>query len=110
MFALLFMFAGIALGYLLRETRAAAFFCRLVMPCILALLFCMGALIGNNRAIMDNLDTLGLQGLILAACTMTGSCIAVTIIVRLFFKDNKADRYPRSIAVPPDGSKPGEKA
>ncbi len=104
------MFAGIALGYLLRETRTAAFFCRLVMPCILALLFCMGALIGNNRAIMDNLDTLGLQGLILAVCAMIGSSIVVTIIVRLFFKDNKADRYPRNIAVPSEGTKPGEKA
>ncbi len=104
------MFAGIALGYLLRETRTAAFFCRLVMPCILALLFCMGALIGNNKVIMDNLDTLGLQGLILAVCAMIGSSIVVTIIVRLFFKDNKADRYPRSIAVPSDGTKPGEKA
>lgn len=104
------MFAGIAVGYLLRETRAAAFFCRLVMPCILALLFCMGALIGNNRAIMDNLDTLGLQGFILAVAGMTGSCIAVTIIVRLFFKDNKADRLPQSITVPSDRSTPGEKA
>lgn len=110
MFALLFMFAGIALGYLLRETRAAAFFCRLVMPCILALLFCMGALIGNNRTIMDNLDTLGLQGLLLAVAGMTGSAIAVTIIVRLFFKDNKADRISHSIAVPSDGSTHGEKA
>ena len=110
MFALLFMFAGIAVGYLLRETMAASFFCRLVMPCILALLFCMGALIGNNRAIMDNLDTLGLQGLILAVAGMTGSAIAISIIVRLFFKDNKGDPLPQSIAVPSDDSTPGEKA
>ncbi len=104
------MFAGIAIGYFLRETKAAAFFCRLVMPCILALLFCMGALIGNNRAIMDNLDTLGLQGLMLAVATMIGSSLVVTLVVRIFFKDNKADRYPRSISVPTDGSGPGKQA
>ncbi len=110
MFALLFMFAGIALGYLLRETRAAAFFCRLVMPCILALLFCMGALIGNNRAIMDNLDTLGLQGLMLACATMIGSSLVVTLVVRIFFKDNKADHYPCGISVPQDSSETGKQA
>ncbi len=84
------MFLGIACGYLLRRTKIAAFLSRLVMPAILALLFCMGVLIGNNEAIMSNLDTLGLQGLLLAVATMTGSCLAVSLVVRLFFKNDKA--------------------
>ncbi len=107
MFALLFMFFGIACGYFLRNTKAAAFFCRLVMPSILALLFCMGVLIGNNEAIMNNLDTLGLQGLMLAVATMTGSCLAVSLIVRLFFKNGTAGSSNEKESASPENRQQG---
>ncbi|MDO5536142.1 MAG: LysO family transporter [Desulfovibrionaceae bacterium] len=78
------MFLGMFAGYLLRHSPVSAWICRLVMPCILALLFCMGFLIGGNDTIMDNLHTLGLQGAALACATLVGSVIAVLVIVRLF--------------------------
>lgn len=84
MFALCFMFLGMFLGYLLRERRVSAWCCRLVMPCILALLFCMGVLIGSNDVIMDNLHGLGLLGAVLAIATLAGSVLAVWFMVRLF--------------------------
>ncbi len=67
MFALAFMFLGMALGFLLRACPLPGLVSRLVMPFILALLFCMGALIGGNESLMASLPALGARGLALAA-------------------------------------------
>ncbi len=90
MFALGFMFLGMLAGYLLRHTKIPALICRLVMPLILALLFCMGVLIGDNPAIMDNLHGLGLQGAVLAAATLAASLITVLLICRFVTGDRVA--------------------
>ncbi len=87
MFALAFMFLGILLGWLLRATRLPGLLSRLVMPCILSLLFFMGVVIGGNPAIMDNLPSLGMQGAVMAVATIAGSVVVVTIITRLFARD-----------------------
>ncbi len=86
------MFFGIFLGYLLRKTTLAQIPCRLVMPCIFALLFCMGVLIGNNKEIMNNLGSLGIEGLLIAVASLVGSCLVVTIISRIFLKGYSPDQ------------------
>jgi len=82
MYVLLIMFCGIGLGYFLRNSTLPSKIARLLIPTILALLFCMGALIGENRAIMDNFSSLGLKALFLTVCTLIGSVAIVRLMHR----------------------------
>ncbi len=102
MFALGFMFLGMLAGFLLRETSLPGLLCRLTMPCILALLFCMGALIGANPAIIDNLHTLGFQGGVLAVATLVGSLVTVLIICRCVTGERTAAVGPGQDTGEPD--------
>ena len=84
MFALAFMFAGIALGLLLRKTPIPALASRLLVPITCAMLFALGLAIGTNPMIMGSLDSLGLQGLTFAVACMVGSALVVSLFCRLF--------------------------
>ena len=84
MFALAFMFAGIALGLLLRKTPIPALASRLLVPITCAMLFALGLAIGANPVIMGSLDSLGLQGLAFAVAGMVGSALVVSLFCRLF--------------------------
>lgn len=84
MFALAFMFAGMAIGFILRNTPVPALAARLLVPITCAMLFALGLAIGGNSMIMESLHTLGVQGLTFAVAGMTGSALAVSLICRLF--------------------------
>ncbi len=94
MFALAFMFLGILIGFLLRNTAFPVLVARCVMPVILALLFCMGVLIGANDTIMNNLPSLGLSGLVLAASTLAGSVACVSLICHVLNRRKNAAATP----------------
>lgn len=98
MFALAFMFAGMALGFLLRKTPLPALAARLLIPITCAMLFALGLAIGANPMIMNSLDSLGVQGLTFAVAGMIGSALVVSLICRLF---------PDKGSVPQAGNKEG---
>lgn len=72
---LLIMFAGIALGWLLRKQNVKAVE-KGLMPVILVLLFFLGINIGTNERIFQSLGTIGIEALVLGTVTTLGSVLA----------------------------------
>lgn len=65
---------------------------KLVTIAIWMLLFILGASVGTNRLIMENLPTLGIWALIIAVGAIAGSIAVVAIIQHYFFNLNKRNR------------------
>ena len=82
------MFAGVALGYLLRSMPVLRKLGRPVSYTIYALLFFLGFSVGGNSEIINNLPSLGGQALILSIAGTLGSVLAAWLVYRFFFKNN----------------------
>ncbi len=80
------MFAGIAAGYAFRKVEGLRHTGRLITVAIILLLFLLGVSVGSNREIVDNLGTLGLQALLIAAAGTLGSVLAGWGVYHFFFK------------------------
>ena len=81
------MFAGIAVGYLLRRVTLLQQIGRPISYTILLLLFLLGTVVGANREIVDNLTSLGGQALLIAVAGTMGSLVAAWMVYRCFFKN-----------------------
>ena len=68
------MFAGIALGYLLRK-QSLSWINRTIMALIWLLLFLLGIEVGKNEQIIRSLSTLGMEASIIAFVCVLGSCL-----------------------------------
>ena len=68
------MFAGIALGYLLRK-QSLSWINRAIMALIWLLLFLLGIGVGKNEQIIRSLPTLGMEASIIAFVCVLGSCL-----------------------------------
>jgi len=84
---IIIMFCGIALGYLFRRDSRLQQTGKAVTIAIVLLLFLMGVSVGANKAILDNLGTLGMQALLIAVAGTAGSVLAGWAVYRLFFKE-----------------------
>lgn len=84
------MFGGIMIGYLLRGVELLQKVGKPISYTIYLLLFILGASVGQNDAIVNNLSTLGLQALILALAATTGSVLAAWAVYHFFFKERGA--------------------
>ena len=82
------MFAGIALGYLLRRIPILQELSKPISYTIYALLFFLGFSVGGNNEIINNLPSLGGQAFIIAFAGTLGSVLAAWLVYRLFFKNN----------------------
>ncbi|MFI3315203.1 MAG: LysO family transporter [Rikenellaceae bacterium] len=80
------MLVGIGLGYLFRGKKLS-FIPKVTMVSIYLLLFFLGVSVGSNPEIMDNLDTIGLDGLIITLAALAGSLLAGWFVYFKFFKD-----------------------
>ena len=80
------MFAGIAVGYLLRRVTLLQQISRPISYTILLLLFLLGTVVGANREIIDNLTALGGQALLIALAGTLGSLVAAWVVYRWFFQ------------------------
>lgn len=89
---LLFMLAGIALGYSFRHVVLFHKTEKTISLTILCLLFFFGLSIGANRSLISNFSSFGLQALLLAVAGLCGSLIMSWITYRLFFK-RKEDKH-----------------
>ncbi len=87
---LILMAAGILLGFAVRnKTKIHKAADPLVNVAIYLLLFLLGISVGTNKAVINNLDTLGLQGLFLTLGGITGSVILAFFTYKIFFKTKK---------------------
>lgn len=84
---IIIMFCGIALGYLFRKDSRLQQTGKPIIITIVLLLFLMGVSVGANKAIVDNLGTLGIQALLIALAGTTGSVLAGWAVYCLFFKE-----------------------
>lgn len=83
------MFLGVGIGIGLRSypiLKHTGFLVRLV---IFALLFLLGREVGQNPKIVDNLDTLGLQAILITFAGVAGSILCSWFIYRFFFSKHE---------------------
>lgn len=82
------MLSGVVVGYLLRN-KNLSFVPRLITIAIWVLLFMLGLAVGLNDAILNNLDTIGLQAFILSVGGIAGSAILAWVVYRFFFSKSQ---------------------
>ena len=68
------MFAGIGIGYLLRQ-KSLSWIGKAITFLIWLLLFLLGIEVGHNEQIIRSLPTLGLEAFTIAIVCVLGSCI-----------------------------------
>ena len=84
---LVIMFAGMALGYFLRnKVKLVKLNDKLILYAIFLLLFLLGVAMGNNEQIMNNLGSIGLHAFIISIGAILGSIVLACIIGKVFFK------------------------
>jgi len=83
------MFGGIAIGYLLRKVELLQKIGKPISYTIYLLLFILGASVGQNDEIVNNLSTLGLQAFIISLAATIGSVLAGWAVYHFFFKERR---------------------
>ena len=78
---LLCMFAGIAVGWLLRN-RDCGWASKTVTVLIWAPLFLLGVEVGGGRRVSSALPSLGLEALVIAVVSTVGSCLLAWVLWR----------------------------
>ncbi len=74
MFSLILtLIAGVFLGRIFANNKLIRHIPKLIFPIVLVLLFIMGIAIGSNPDIINNLDTLGLEALIITSGALLGT-------------------------------------
>ena len=80
------MFAGIGIGYVLRNLKFLQKVEKTTSVTIFLLLFVLGVSIGSNSLIINNLGKFGSQAIVLASLSIFGSMFASLVEFRLFLK------------------------
>jgi uncharacterized membrane protein YbjE (DUF340 family) len=87
MHVLLFLAAGMFVGYLLRFRKNVLATARTAATWSLYLLiFFLGVSVGANPAVVRSLGRLGIQALILSAGGILGSVLVACLVSRTFFR------------------------
>lgn len=87
---LFFILAAFVLGLLLGLKKRLGFLSKFkIIPLItLLLLFSMGTEIGKSQEIMDNLNSIGLNALLIALFAVAGSFLVTLIFLKIFKNKN----------------------
>lgn len=85
------MFAGVGLGYLLRNVETVQYVGKTIGWTIFALLFVLGISVGSNDTVMSNLSTLGAQALVLAVTGAAGSAFAAWLVWNFAFRTKEKE-------------------
>jgi uncharacterized membrane protein YbjE (DUF340 family) len=72
------------------------------------LLFSMGFRIGNNPELVRSIGTIGLLGLVAAACTIAGSCLVVWLLSRLLPRAGSFRKQQSAVAASFVSMEPGD--
>jgi uncharacterized membrane protein YbjE (DUF340 family) len=87
MHVLLFLAAGMFVGYLLRSRKNVLAAARTAaMWSLYLLIFLLGLSVGTNDAVVRALGRLGMQALILSAGGILGSVLVACLVSRTFFR------------------------
>ena len=86
---LLIMFSGIAIGYFCRKIGWLQKLGKPIFYVILLLLFLLGANVGNNKTIVNNLISLGSQALLIAVLSTLGSVLIGWGVWKLIYRKGK---------------------
>lgn len=86
-----FMFAGIAIGYLLRKFSFMRYLSLTISVTIYLLLLFLGITVGADKQIMDNLSLLGGEALFFSIMSTLGSVLAAWAVYVIFFKKGEQD-------------------
>ena len=82
------MVCGIILGYAIKE-RNLKFVQKLINYAIFLLLFLLGITVGANGEVMNNLDSIGLEALLITLAAITGSVLCAWGVYHFFFMTTK---------------------
>ena len=82
------MVCGIILGYAFKE-RNLKFAQKLINYAIFLLLFLLGITVGANGEVMNNLDSIGLEALLITLAAITGSVLCAWGVYHFFFMTTK---------------------
>ena len=82
------MVCGIILGYAFKE-RNLKFVQNLINYAIFLLLFLLGITVGANGEVMNNLDSIGLEALLITLAAITGSVLCAWGVYHFFFMTTK---------------------
>lgn len=80
------MVCGIITGYLLRNREIIKHSGKFVSGAIFLLLFLLGVAVGNNKNILDHLDTIGLKALVVTLAAVLGSSMMAWLVFKYIFK------------------------
>lgn len=94
---LIITFSGIAIGYLIRKASWVGALPKSITYTIYLLLFFFGLQVGANDQVVNNLDTLGVQALVISVASVLGSCVAAWAVYRLFLKGEDAGKHDNEI-------------
>lgn len=89
---ILLMFCGIGIGYLFKKVAVLQKVNVSIAYTIYVLLFLLGVSVGSNKTILENLDTLGLEAVLIAVSTTMGSVVAAWIVYKFFFKKREVGK------------------
>lgn len=82
------MVCGIILGYVFKE-KNLKFVQKLINYAIFLLLFLLGITVGANGDVMNNLDSIGLEALLITLAAIIGSVLCAWGVYRFFFMSTK---------------------
>lgn len=82
------MLSGVVVGYMLRN-RQLGFVSHLITVAIWVLLLLLGISVGFNDAILNNLDSIGIQAFILSVGGVVGSVILAWVVYHFFFSKSQ---------------------
>ena len=81
------MVCGIILGYAFKERNLKLQ--KLINYAIFLLLFLLGITVGANGDVMNNLDSIGLEALLITLAAIAGSVLCAWGVYRFFFMSTK---------------------
>ncbi len=77
---------GMAVGYPFRNKRVFRRLDKSISYTVYIMLFIFGITIGANKELLEDIGSFGLQALVIAVMTITGSAIASYFAYKLFLK------------------------
>lgn len=77
---------GMVIGYPFRNTRIFKGLDKSISYTVYVMLFIFGITIGANKELLEDIGSFGLQALVIALMTITGSAIASYFAYKLFLK------------------------
>lgn len=91
---LVLMVAGILIGMYIKQIAAwIKYIDKIISVTIYVLLFLLGISVGLNDKIISNLDSIGLDALIISAGAITGSVLVSWGVYHFFFRTHSTENH-----------------